>query len=298
MDKPLKELLVKLTEEHGAPGFEEPIKELIKKEIKGHCDSVTEDNIGNLIIKKGNGKPVYMIAAHMDEIGLIIRHIDKKGFVWFVPMGGFYDPMIIGMNVLIHTDKGEIRGIIGGKPVHIMDQEERQKVIKWKDLYIDVGVDSRQDAEKLGVQIGQSATFVQKTVELAGNRFAGKAMDNRAGVLAMIEIVKHLKTFKGTLYAVGTVQEEVGVKGARVATFKLKPDFAFAIDVTFGGGEPGIKPQESDVRMGKGPSINYAEAGGIGLIANPKLNKFLLDIAKKEKIPIQLEATRDRKSVV
>lgn len=291
MNDKFKKLLTKLSEAHGAPGFEENIKEIVKEEIKGHCDSVTEDKIGNLIIKKGSGNPVYMIAAHMDEIGLITRHVDEKGFIWFVPMGGFYDPVILGMSILIHTDNGPVPGVIGGKPVHIMERKDLDKVVKWKELYIDVGVDTKEEAEKLGLRVGQPVTFVQKANELAGNRFAGKAMDNRVGILAMIETVKRLKDFKGTLYAVGTVQEEVGVKGARVAAFKLKPDIAFALDVSFSGGEPGVKPQESNIMIGKGPAVVYAEAGGAGLIANPKVNKTLLEIAEKEKIPTQIEAT-------
>lgn len=291
MDKNFKKLLVELTEAPGAPGYEGKIKEIMRRELEGHYDSVEEDKIGNIIFKKGSGSPVYMIAAHMDEIALIIRHIDDKGFVWFVPMGGFYDPTIIGMKVKINTDKGDVNGTVGGKPPHLMEREEMKKIIQWKDLYIDVGVDSAEEAKALGLRVGQPITFNQTSIELAGNRFAGKAMDNRVGVMAMIDMMKRLKNFKGTVYAVGTVQEEVGVKGAKVASFKIKPDYAFVLDVTMAGGEPMVKPQESNLMMGKGLTIIYAESGGRGLIANPKLNQSLIDVAEAEKIPYQLEAT-------
>jgi endoglucanase len=288
----MKDLLKKLSEAHGAPGHEEAIAKIVESELKKVCDEIYPDKLGNLIAKKGSGKPVYMLTAHMDEIGFMVNHIDKNGFVKFVLMGGFYDPSIFGTKVLIHTEQGDVPGVVGGKPVHIMEEEERQKVIKWKELFIDIGAESREDAEKLGISIGNPVTFDQRCEFLIkGNKVSGKAMDDRAGLVTLIETMKRLKKFKGTVYLVGTVQEEVGLKGAQVSAYRLNPDIALAIDVTFAGDQPSVKEEESPIKLNKGPAIICAEYMGRGLIANPKINKWLIETAKANKIPYQLEAT-------
>lgn len=287
----MKKLIKKLSETHGSSGYENEVSKIIEKELKSCCDEIHRDKLGNLIAKKGSGSPVYMLAAHMDEIGFIVKHIDKNGYVWFVVTGGFYDPTIFGSKILIHTETRDVPGVIGSKPPHLMEEEERKKMTKWKELYIDVGAESKEEAQTLGIEIGQSITFNQQVVELAGNRLTGKSFDNRAGCAVMVETMKKLKNFKGTIYAVGTVQEEVGLKGAQVAAYKINPDLAIAIDVSLTGDSPSVKEREASTMLGKGPSITFAEAQGQGLIANPIINKWLTDTAKELDIPVQLEAT-------
>lgn len=286
----MKELLRRLSEAHGAPGYEDEVSKIMHEELVEVCDEITRDKLGNVIAKKGSGKPVYMLTAHIDEIGFLVKHIDKKGYVWFITMGGFYDPTIFGTNVVIHTPNGKIQGVVGSRPIHLMKKEEREKVVEWKELFIDVGAANKKEAKMLGIEIGQPITIDKRMRTLTGNRVTGKAMDDRAGVTILIEIMKRLKNFKGTVYAVGSVQEEVGLKGAQVAAFRLRPDVALAIDVSFAGG-PGIQPKETDIKMGNGPIISFAEYSGGGLIANPIVNKWLIGAAKTNKIPIQLEAT-------
>ena len=248
----MKELIKKLCDAHGASGYEDNIAKIMKEELAKYSDEVIKDRLGNIIAKKGNGNPIIMITAHMDEIGFVVKHIDKNGFIWFVTIGGFYEPTIYGSRVIIHTEKGDLTGVIGSKPPHLMEDDERKKPIKKKELYIDIGAKNKEDAQNLGVKIGDSITFNQELKFLPNNFITGKAIDDRVGCVALIEIMKHLNDFKGTVYAVATVQEEVGLKGARVSAFKIKPDIGIVIDTGLAGGCPGIKEQETDAKQVKG----------------------------------------------
>jgi endoglucanase len=283
----MKELLKKLCEMDGAPGYEDEIADFMINEFKKHCDKVERDKMDNVIAKKGDGKPIYMITAHMDEIGFVVKHIDEKGFIWFVTIGGFYEPTISNRRVVIHTEKGKVFGVTGIKPPHIMEEEEKKKVIASKEMFIDVGAKNRSEAIELGIKIGDPIVFDQKFELLHNNKITAKAIDDRVGCAVLIEMVKRLKNFKGTVYAVATVQEEVGLKGAQVAAFKLKPDIGIAIDVCIPGDHPGIEEKHSPIKLGDGPVIEYIEASGKGLIADPKVNKWLEKTAEKYKIPFQ-----------
>ncbi|MDD5417594.1 MAG: M42 family metallopeptidase [Candidatus Nanoarchaeia archaeon] len=285
----MKELLKKLCDAHGASGYEDNVAEIIKNELSKYSDEVVKDRLGNVIAKKGSGNPVIMIAAHMDEIGFVVKHIDKKGYIWFITIGGFYEPAIFGTRIVIHTEKGNVIGVVGSRPPHLMEEEERKRPIKKKELYIDVGAKNKEDAEALGIKIGDSITFDQEMKFLPNGFVTGKAIDDRAGCVALIELMKHLDEFKGTVYAVATVQEEVGLKGAKVSAFKIKPEVGIVLDTGLAGGCPGIKEQETDAKSGKGPVITYIEAGGRGLIADPLLNKWLIKVAEENNIPVQLE---------
>lgn len=283
----MKALLKKLSEAHGVPGSEEDVREIMAAELKKSCDEVTTDNLGNLIARKGEGKPRVMLAAHMDEIGLMVKHIDKKGFLKFTTIGGFYDSTILNQRVLVHSKKGKYPGVIGSKPPHLMKAEERKKAMEYRDMFIDVGMKDDKAAKRAGVSIGDYVTFEREFGELKGGLVTGKAFDDRLGCLVLIEIMKRVKA-KGTVYGVGTVQEEVGLKGARTAAFRINPDYALAIDVTLAGDYPGIKEDDSPLKVGEGPTIEIADAQGRGIITHPRVKELLISTAEKNKIPYQL----------
>ncbi len=283
-----KELLKKLSNAHGVSGSEGSVYSLIKKELKGHVDEIHEDSMGNLIaVKKGNKFRV-MIAAHMDEIGLMVKFIDEKGFLRFAALGGWYAPTLYNQRVVLHGTKGTCSGVIGGKPPHMMDEEERKKGVKVDDMFIDVGASSRDDVERLGIEIGTPVTIDREFTELANDRVTGKAFDNRAGVALLIRTLQQVDS-PLTIYGVFTVQEEVGLKGARTSAYMIDPDCAIATDVTIPGDHPGIDMKDTAVEMGKGPVITIIDSSGRGLIAHRKLVKWLRDTADNHSISVQME---------
>jgi endoglucanase len=284
----VKELLKRLSNAHGVSGSEGSIYELIRKELKGHVDEISEDALGNLIaVKKGNKFRV-MIAAHMDEIGLMVKFIDDKGFIRFAALGGWYAPTLYNQRVILHGSRGKCNGVIGGKPPHMMDEEERKKGVKIDDMFIDVGASGRDEVEALGIEIGTPVTVDREFAELAHNRVTGKAFDNRVGVAMLVKAMQEIKT-PLTVYAVFTVQEEVGLKGARTSAFTLDPDCAIATDVTIPGDHPGIEKKDAAVEMGKGPVITIVDSSGRGLIASRTMIGWLKEVADKHDIPIQVE---------
>jgi endoglucanase len=284
----VKELLKKLSNAHGVSGSEGSVHNIIKKELKGSVDEIREDSMGNLIAIKKGGKFSVMLAAHMDEIGLMVKYIDDKGFIRFVTLGGWYAPTLYNQRVIFHGSKGQVYGVIGGKPPHMMDEEERKKGVKADDMFVDVGARHAGDVSELGIAIGTPVTIDREFTELANGRVTGKAFDNRAGVAMLIKAVKTMKS-PNTVYAVFTVQEEVGLKGARTSSYTLDPDCAIATDVTIPGDHPGIEKKDANIEMGRGPVITIVDAGGRGLIASRALVTWLSETAEREDIPVQLE---------
>jgi len=282
----MKRLLKMLSEAHGVPGSEGEVREILKKELPEGC-AVEEDRLGNLIAKKGSGKLKIMLAAHMDEIGLMVKHVDKDGFLRFTTLGGFSDQTLLNQRVVVHGKKRQI-GVIGSRPPHLMKPKEKDKVIEYKDMFIDVGARNREGAEKLGVRVGDFITFDRGFAGLGGGLVTGKAFDNRLGCTAMVEIMKRVRS-PHTIYAVGTAQEEVGLKGARTSAFSIDPDVAIVLDATVAGGYPGIKEEEAATKLGAGPAITIADARGRGLITQPAVKDLLIKTAEKNRIPFQLE---------
>ncbi len=284
----LIETLEKLSNACGVAGREEEVRSLMKKFLKPYVDEVVEDKLGNVIgIKKGDkNAPKVMLAAHMDEIGLLVKTISKEGFLQFAKMGGIDDRLLLAQKVMVYTEKGPLHGIIGSKPPHIQKEEERKRVLSWDELFIDIGAESREEAEKMGVGIGDTVCFDVKFARIGKDIVIGKAFDNRVACAVMIEAMKGLQKTKCTVYAVGTVQEEVGLRGAMTSAFGIDPDFGIALDVTVAGDTPGVKEVEAPVKMNKGPSLTIADSG---LIVHPKVLRLLVDAAKEKKIPYQLE---------
>jgi endoglucanase len=281
-------LLKKLTEAHSVPGSEGEVRAILEEELSKYCDEVEVDKMGNLIARKGEGERKAMIAAHMDEVGLMVKHIDKNGFIRFTPLGGFFDQTLLNQRVVVHGKKGRVTGVIGSKPPHLMEEEERKKPIKAKDMFIDVGAKSDKACRKMGISIGDYITMDRSFQKLGGGLVTGKAFDDRIGCYALVEVMKKIKT-DYSIYAVGTTQEEVGLKGARTAAYKINPDYAIVLEVTTTGDYPGGKEEESANKIGKGPVITIADASGRGLITHPRVKDLLINTAEKKKIPYQLE---------
>jgi putative aminopeptidase FrvX len=290
MSDNIRSFLEKLSNAHGISGREGSIYDILKKEITPLVDEVRTDALGNLIAIKKGDKPSIMIEAHMDEIGLMTKYIDEKGFIRFIKIGGWFDPTLLNQRVIVHAKNGPVVGVLGSKPIHVMKEEDRKKPVDSKDMFVDVGISSQKEAEELGIMPGTPITIDRTFASLQEDKVTGKAFDNRAGVVAMVEALRRTKT-KCTIYAVGTVQEEVGLKGARVAAFGLEPDIAIASDVTIPGDHPGIEMKDAPVIMGKGPVIAVADASGRGIIASGQVLDWLTGTAKKFNIDIQVEVS-------
>ncbi len=280
------ELLKKLCEAHGVPGREEAVRELVMSELRGICDEIRTDALGNVIaLKRGSGRgPKVMLAAHMDEIGFLVSHIDEKsGFLRIDPVGGFDPRVLMAQRVIVHTESGDLIGIIGSKPPHILTEEERKKPLELKDLFIDLGLPA--DEVKKRVSIGDFITLQQDFTEV-GNLVSCKALDDRVGVYVMIEAVKRAKKHVCDIYAVATTQEEVGVRGARVSSFNVAPDIGVALDVTVASDVPGVGEHEHVSKLGAGVAIKIKDSLSI---SNPKLVRRMRQIAEQKKIKYQLE---------
>ena len=285
----LNETLGQLSNACGVTGRENEVRELMIQLMKPYADEIVVDKLENVIaIKKGKSTaPKIMLAAHMDEVGLMVKTITKEGFLQFTKMGGIDDRILPAQKVTVFSRKRAFPGIIGSKPPHIQKEDERKKVMAFDELFIDIGAESKEDALALGVAVGDPVGFDIKYVQLGRDVVMGKAFDNRAGCVAMIETLKMLEKTDYTVCAVGTVQEEVGLRGAATAAFGVDPDLAIALDVTVAGDTPGIREFDTNTKIGKGPVLSISDSG---LITHPKVLQWLLDSAEEEKIPYQIEA--------
>jgi putative aminopeptidase FrvX len=285
----LNENLEKLSNACGVTGRETQVRELMAQLLKPYADEIQVDRMENVIgIKKGKPKqPKIMLAAHMDEVGLMVKTITKDGFIQFAKMGGIDDRILPAQKVIVYGKKDTYPGIVGSKPPHIQKEEERKKIITYDDLFIDVGAQNKEDAQNMGIAVGDPIAFDTKYVNLGKDAVVGKAFDNRAGCITMIEAMKLLEKTECTVYAVGTVQEEVGLRGAATAAFGVDPDLALALDVTIAGDVPGVRDFDTTVKMGKGPALTISDSG---LITHPKILRWLIDTAQEQKIPYQIES--------
>jgi putative aminopeptidase FrvX len=281
-------LLARICEAPGAPGFEKEIRQLVLAEIKDLADDISVDRMGNVVaLKKGrSSEKKIMAAAHMDEIGFIVTHIDDKGFVRFNPLGGFDPKTLTSQRVIIHGKKN-IMGVMGSKPTHIMQPEERNKAAQIRDYFIDTGL-SKKELEK-SVQVGDSVTRYSPLMEM-GDCVNVKSLDNRVCVFLLIETLRALKKPKNKpcydFYAVFTVQEEVGLRGAHVSALQIQPDFGFGLDTTIAFDVPGSTPQDQCTALGKGAAIKLMDSS---TICDYRMVAFMKETAKKHKISWQPE---------
>ena len=278
------ELLKRLIETPGISGYEESIRELVKKELESLTDEVRVDNMGNLIgVKKGSGDgPKVMIAAHMDQIGFLVSHIDDKGFLRLNPTGGFDPRTLLNQRVVVYGKK-PLPGVIGSKPIHVLSDDEKKKALEVKDYFVDLGLPG--DEVKKLVRVGDMVTWVGPLEEI-GEMYCSRAMDDRIGVYVMLEALRKLGKHKATIYATATVQEEVGIRGAITAAAKLTPDIGIALDVTIANDVPGAQEHEAVTVMGRGVGIKRMD--GLS-ISSPKLVRHFEDIADEKKISWQPE---------
>jgi endoglucanase len=286
----IERLLELLSNAHGISGREGSVQDLIRQEIAPYVDEIRIDNLGNLVATRKGERPSVMIAAHVDEIGLMTKYVDEKGFLRFVTIGGWFDQTLLNQRVIVHADSGPVYGVIGSKPPHVMKDDDKKKPVEIKDMFVDAGCADEEEAKALGIKAGTPITIDRALAKLAGDRVTGKALDNRAGVVVMIEALKRTRS-KSTIYAVGTVQEEVGLKGARTSAFDLHPDVALATDVTIPGDHPGIEKKDSALEMGKGPVITIADASGRGIITTEKVVSWLAETAGEFEIPVQMDVS-------
>ena len=278
-------LLKKLCETPGAPGFEHQIRDVVSEEIRGYVDELRTDNMGNLLAvkhAKHHGTKSVMLAAHLDEIGFMVTHIDDQGFIRFHTLGGFDPKTLTAQRVIIHG-KEDIIGVLGTKPIHVMSPEERTKVVKTQDFFIDCGL-SKEEVEKV-VSIGDPITRERDLIEM-GNCVNSKSLDNRVSVYVLIEVLKHLKETDVEVYAVFTVQEEVGIRGAQVAAHQINPDFGIAIDTTIAYDLPGAQPHEKVTTLGGGAAIKIMDAS---TICDPRMVSYLKATADQHEITWQPE---------
>lgn len=277
-------LLQKLSEVAGVPGNEKKVSQLIVSELKGHADSISYDNLGSVIAKKGNKGPRVMVAGHMDEVGFLVTQITKEGFVKFQTLGGWFSQVMLAHVWEIHTKKGVVIGVTGVKPPHIIPQDKRNVAIDIQTMYLDLGVTSKEEAEKLGVEPGNMVVPHSKFQVLGNDKFLlGKAWDNRIGSAVVIEVLKRLDQHDtNQLFATFTVQEEVGLRGAKTSSHVVNPEIAIAVDTGLANDVPGGESQEQ--ALGKGPQIFLYDAG---LVPHQGLRQFVIQVAKEENIPYQ-----------
>ena len=278
-----KKLLAEICEVAGAPGHEQRVREIVLREVKSLVDEIRIDNMGNVVaIKKGKENKRVMIAAHMDEIGFMVTHIDEKGFIYFHTLGGFDPKTLTAQRVIIHGKK-DIVGVMGSKPIHLMNAADRAKVPTIKDFFIDTGR-TKKELEKL-VSVGDTITRERKMIEM-GDCLNCKSLDNRVSVFILIETLKELKNPPYDVYAVFTVQEEIGIRGANVSSMDINPDFGFGLDTTIAFDTPGSTKQEQVSALGEGACIKVMDSS---TVCDYRMVAYMKEISKKKKIKTQLE---------
>ncbi len=280
-------LLEKLSNARGISGNEKEVRDLIIDAIQDRVDEYRTDTLGNLItLKKAKGKRgrnalKVMLAAHMDEVGLMIVHHESNGHLRFRKVGGIDDRVLLSKIVLIGEEK--IPGVIGVKPIHLLKQSERQQVIDSDSMTIDIGAKTKEEAQA-AVKLGDYATFATEFSEIGDGMVKGKALDDRAGCAALVEILKRPYPFD--LYGVFTAQEEIGARGARIAAYAIEPNFAFALEGTVCDDSPKQKDSSPVTRVGNGPAITFMDNS---MISDRRLVDLLVETAKENRIPFQFK---------
>ncbi|MCA1031996.1 M42 family metallopeptidase [Bacillus timonensis] len=286
------QMLKDLTDAKGIPGNEREPREVMKKYITEYADEVTTDGLGSLVAKKvglAEG-PKIMVAGHLDEVGFMITQIDERGFLRFQTVGGWWSQVMLAQRVTIVTSKGDVTGVIGSKPPHILTPEARKKPVDIKDMFIDIGASSREEALEFGVKPGdQVVPYFEFTVMNNEKMLLAKAWDNRIGCAIAIDVLKQLKgtNHPNVVYGVGTVQEEIGLRGAKTASAYIQPDIGFAVDVGIAGDTPGVTEKEAQSKMGKGPQVILYDAS---MVSHKGLRDFVTNVADEMEIPYQFDA--------
>lgn len=287
MRKESLDFLMRIMSAPSPSGYEQPVQRIVRKRMKPFADSIDTDVHGNVVVGLNpKGSPRVMLAGHADQIGLMVTHITDEGFLFFSGIGGVDPSVLPGCRVVVHAEAGPVDGVIGRKPVHLLSQSERGAQLELRQLWIDIGAKDRKDANRQ-VRVGDPVTFVLDVVRLGEDLMAGPAFDNKCGLWVVMEALRICagRKLKCALFAVGTVQEEVGLRGARTSCYGVDPQVGIAVDVTHGSDYPDIDKRISgDIKLGAGPAI------GRGPNINQALEELLIKTAKSKKIAHQLAA--------
>ncbi len=288
MEDAALEFFRKILETPSPSGYERPVQDVVRRYIGPFADKVTTDSHGNVIAVKNPGAPVrVMLAGHCDQIGLLVQYIDAEGYLYFQPIGGWEALQLIGQRMTVWTAGGAVPGVISRKPIHLLTDEDRKQVPKLKDLWLDIGAKDKTEAESL-VRVGDPITLQLGYQPMRNNLANSPAMDDKAGLWVVMEALRRasLKKLNCALYAVSTVQEEIGLRGAQTSAYGIDPHVGIAVDVTHATDCPTIdKKQEGDVALGKGPVIYR------GPNMNPVVVERLIETAKAGDVPFQLAAS-------
>lgn len=285
------QMLKDLTDAKGVPGHEKEARDVMQQYITPYADEVYTDNLGSLIAKKtgdANG-PKIMLAGHLDEVGFMVTRIDDNGYLYFQALGGWWSQVMLAQRVTIMTKKGDLVGVIGSKPPHILPPELRKKSVDIKDMFIDIGASSKEEAEEFGVKPGDTIVPYFEFTQMPNEKMLlAKAWDNRIGCAIAIEVMRQLKDEQhpNVVYGVGTVQEEIQRRGAKTSAHSIQPDIGFAVDVGIAGDTPGISDKDAASKMGEGPQIILYDAS---MISHKGVRDYVLDVAEQNEIPYQYD---------
>ena len=288
-------LLKKLSEAFGPSGFEGAVRKIMDEELSKYASNIYTDGLGSLIaeLSEESKGPKIMVTAHMDEVGLLVKYIDDRGYVKFQQLGGWLDQALIGQRWQILTKKGMVLGVSGIKTPHVMSVEEKKKIVKSDDVFIDVGAESKKDAEtRLGIFPGDPIAPVSQFDFLGDNGlYIGKAWDDRIGLAVITEVARSLKSTsnRNKVFLVATVQEEVGLRGAETSSFAIEPDIGINIESGVAGDYPGISKNESQEQIGCGPTIFLHDSM---MLPNLKLRDLTVSIAEELQMDIQFNVLK------
>ncbi len=281
-----EQLLQALTDAHGVPGYEAEVRAVLRG-LMAPLGELTQDKLGSLVGHQPGDGPKVMLAGHMDEIGFVATYVSDEGFIKFLPLGGWWDQVLLGQRVLIQSHQGAVLGVIGAKPPHLLPADERNKIVEKKDMYIDIGATSRAEVQAAGVRPGDPIVPDSRFTVLANPKtYMAKAFDNRVGCALVVEALRHFQSnaHPNDLYGVQTVMEEIGLRGATTSVRAVDPDVAIILEADICGDVPGIKPEQSSVKLGGGPALLLYDAR---MIPNLKLRDLVIDTAAALNVPLQ-----------
>jgi putative aminopeptidase FrvX len=282
------EFLKALVEAPSPSGYEQPAQKVFREYIRGCADEVKTDVLGNTFgyIRGKKNRPTVMLAGHCDEIGFMVTYIDDNGYVYFAPIGGVDPQLLPGKRLWIHTAKGPMVGVVGRKPIHLIDPKEREKVVQMHNLFVDFGAKDKKEAEKL-VKIGDPITFAVGLERLQGDRVVSRGFDDKMGSFVVGEVLRRIHGRKErplcAVHGVSTVQEEIGLRGATTSAYQIQPDVGIAVEVGHASDYPEVdKKRVGEYKLGAGPIV----ARGANI--NPLVYELLVKAAKRERIPVQI----------
>ena len=290
----IERLLGELSNASGPSGFEGPVRAILEREMRSAGLEISTDGLGSIVgvIRGPADGPRIMLAAHMDEVGAIVRYLTPEGMVKFQLLGGWLDQALLDQRWTIITAKGPLPAISGLKSVHVTSQEERSRVTPRDDIFLDVGAVSKEEAEALGIRPGDAIVPASSFQEFAHGRYVGKALDDRVGCVMLLETLHRIKEqgirTPNTIYFVGTVQEEVGLRGAHTAVAEVNPELGISLEAGIAADHPGGRPDWAQERLGEGPVIYLADAQ---MLVNLKLRDLFQSVARQNNIPVQTEVT-------